>query len=108
MRAGNWLRSDGIELTGKTIGLIGFGGIAAEVARIAAGSGMRVLAWNRTPKTAPGVTFADLDTVLAESDVVSVHLLLNDETRGFLNAARIAKIKPGALLVNTARAAILD
>ena len=69
---------------------------------------MRVLAWNRSPKTAAGVTFADLDTVLAESDVVSVHLLLNDETRNFLDADRIAKIKPGAILVNTARAAVVD
>ena len=108
MRAGNWVRTEGLELTGKTIGLIGYGGIAAEVARIAGGSGMRVLAWNRSPKTAAGVTFADLDTVLAESDVVSVHLLLNDETRNFLDADRIAKIKPGAILVNTARAAVVD
>ena len=51
MRAGNWLREDGMQLTGKTLGLIGFGGIAAEVARIAAGSGMKVIAWNRSPKT---------------------------------------------------------
>ncbi len=108
MRGGQWIRTEGLELTGKTIGLIGFGGIAAQVARIAGGSGMRVLAWNRTPRTAAGVKFADLDTVLAESDVVSVHLLLTDETRNFLNAARIAKMKPGALLVNTARAAIVD
>jgi D-3-phosphoglycerate dehydrogenase / 2-oxoglutarate reductase len=108
MREGHWIRTEGLELTGKTIGLIGFGGIAAEVARIAGGSGMRVLAWNRTPKAAPGVTFADLDTVLAESHVLSVHLLLNDETRNFLDAERVAKIKPGALLVNTARAAIVD
>jgi D-3-phosphoglycerate dehydrogenase len=108
MRDGQWLRTEGLELTGKTIGLIGFGGIAAEVLRIAGGSGMRVLAWNRTPKQAEGVTFADLDTVLADSDVVSVHLLLNDETRGFLDASRIAKIKPGAILVNTARAAVVD
>ncbi|MSP03202.1 MAG: 3-phosphoglycerate dehydrogenase [Acetobacteraceae bacterium] len=108
MREGQWLRTEGMELTGKTIGLIGFGGIAAEMARIAGGSGMRVLAWNRTPRAAAGVTFADLDTVLASSDVISVHLLLNDETRGFLSAERIGKIKPGALLVNTARAAVLD
>jgi D-3-phosphoglycerate dehydrogenase len=108
MRAGQWIRTEGLELTGKTIGLIGFGGIAAQVARIAGGSGMRVMAWNRTPRTAAGVRFADLDTVLAESDVVSVHLLLTDETRNFLNAERIAKIRPGALLVNTARAAIVD
>jgi len=108
MRDGQWIRTEGLELTGKTIGLIGFGGIAAEVARIAHGSGMRVLAWNRTPKSAAGVTFVDLDTVLAESDVVSVHLLLTDETRNLLNAERVAKIRPGAVLVNTARAAIVD
>ena len=108
MRAGNWLRTEGMELTGKTIGLLGFGGIAAEVGRIASGSGMKVLAWNRTPKTAPGVTFVDLDRLLAESDVLSVHLLLNDETRGFLNAERLGKMRPGAILVNTARGAIVD
>jgi D-3-phosphoglycerate dehydrogenase len=108
MRAGNWLRTEGLELTGKTLGLLGFGGIAAEVARIASGSGMRVLAWNRTPKSAPGVTFVDLDTLLAESQVLSIHLLLNDETRGFLSAERLARLRPGAILVNTARAAIVD
>jgi D-3-phosphoglycerate dehydrogenase len=108
MRAGNWIRTEGMELTGKTLGLLGFGGIAAEVARIASGSGMRVLAWNRTPKTAPGVTFVDLDTLLAESQVLSVHLLLNDETRGFLSAERLARLRQGAILVNTARAAVVD
>jgi D-3-phosphoglycerate dehydrogenase / 2-oxoglutarate reductase len=108
MRDGQWIRTEGLELTGKTIGLIGFGGIAAEVARIAHGSGMRVLAWNRTPRSAAGVTFVDLDTLLVESEVVSVHLLLTDETRNLLNAERVAKIRPGALLVNTARAAIVD
>ena len=108
MRAGNWIRSEGMELTGKTLGLVGFGGIAAEVARIAGGSGMRVLAWNRSPKTAPGVTFVDLDTLLAQSQVLSVHLLLNDQTRGFLSAERLGKLRPGAILVNTARAAVVD
>jgi D-3-phosphoglycerate dehydrogenase len=108
MREGQWLRTEGMELTGKTIGLLGFGGIATEVARIAHGSGMRVLAWNRSPKSAPDVTFVDLDTLLAESHVLSVHLLLNDETRGFLSAARIARMRPGAILVNTARGAIVD
>lgn len=108
MRAGNWLRIDGMQLTGKTLGLVGFGGIAAEVARIAAGSGMKVIAWNRTPKTCPGVSFVGLDELLAVSDVVSLHLLLNDETRGFLSRARIAQIKPGAILINTARGAVAD
>lgn len=108
IRAGGWPRMQGMQLTGKTIGLIGYGGIAAEVARIAGASGMKVLAWNRTPKTAPGVTFVDLDTLLAESHVVSVHLLLTDETRGFLNAERIARMRKGVLLVNTARGAVID
>jgi D-3-phosphoglycerate dehydrogenase / 2-oxoglutarate reductase len=108
MREGRWVRTEGMQLTGKTLGLLGFGGIAAEVARIAAGSGMRVIAWNRSAKSAPGVTFVDMDTLLAESDVLSVHLLLTDETRGFLGAERLAKLRAGALLVNTARGAIVD
>jgi len=108
MRAGNWLREDGMQLTGKTLGLIGFGGIAAEVARIALGSGMRVIAWNRTAKTYPGVEFVDLNTLLVASHVVSLHLLLNDETRGFLSRQRIASMRPGVVLVNTARGALVD
>jgi len=108
MRAGNWLRDDGMQLTGKTLGLIGFGGIAAEVARIAGGSGLRVIAWNRTQKTYPGVEFVSLSSLLANSHVVSLHLLLNDETRGFLSRERIALMRPGAILVNTARGAVVD
>jgi D-3-phosphoglycerate dehydrogenase len=108
MRRGNWLREDAMQLTGKTLGLIGFGGIAAEVARIASGSGMKVIAWNRTPKTAPNVTFVPLEKLLADSHVVSIHLLLNDETRGFLSRERIGAMRKGAILVNTARGAIVD
>jgi D-3-phosphoglycerate dehydrogenase len=108
MRAGNWLREDGMQLTGKTLGLIGFGGIAAEMARIALGSGLRVIAWNRTPKQFAGVEFVEIDTLLARSHVVSLHLLLNDETRGFVTRQRIAAMRPGVLLVNTARGALVD
>ncbi len=108
MRVGAWLRTEGIQLTGKTVGLVGFGGIAAEMARLCRGSGMRVLAWNRTPKTHPGVDFVPLERLLAESDVVSLHLLLTEATRGFLSAARIAALKPGAILINTARGAVVD
>jgi D-3-phosphoglycerate dehydrogenase / 2-oxoglutarate reductase len=108
MREGRWVRTEGMQLTGKTLGLLGFGGIAAEVARIATGSGMRVIAWNRSPKSSPGVAFVDLDTLLGESDVLSVHLLLTDETRGFLGKEQLAKLRPGALLVNTARGALVD
>lgn len=109
MRGGNWLRMDGVQLTGKTVGLIGYGGIAAEMARLCLGAGMKVLAWNRSKKDAPdGVTFVELDQLLNLSHVVSIHLLLNDETRGFLSAERIAKMRPGAILVNTARGAVVD
>jgi D-3-phosphoglycerate dehydrogenase / 2-oxoglutarate reductase len=108
MRASNWLREDGMQLTGKTLGLIGFGGIAAEVARIALGSGMKVIAWNRSPKKFSGVDFVPLEALLAKSDVISLHLLLNDETRGFLSRQRITAMKRGVILVNTARGAIVD
>ncbi len=108
MRAGNWLRTDGVQLTGKTLGLIGFGGIAAEVARIARGIGMRVLAWNRTPRAAEGVQFVTLNQLLTDSDVVSLHLLLTDETKGILSRQRIDAMRPGAILVNTARGALVD
>jgi D-3-phosphoglycerate dehydrogenase len=108
MRAGNWLREDGMQLTGKTLGLIGFGGIAAEVARIALGGGMRVIAWNRTPKKSTKVEFVELDELLTESDVISLHLLLNDETRGFVSRACIEAMKPGVILINTARGALVD
>lgn len=107
-RRGNWLRTEGMQLTGKTLGLIGFGGIAAEVARLANGVGMRVLAWNRTPKTVPNVSFVPIEQLLRESQVVSLHLLLNDETRGFLSAERIGVMRRGAILINTARGALVD
>jgi D-3-phosphoglycerate dehydrogenase len=108
MRVGNWLRDDGMQLTGKTLGLIGFGGIATEVARIALGSGMRVIAWNRTAKKSSKVEFVELDELLTESDVISLHLLLNDETRGFISRACIEAMKPGVILINTARGALVD
>jgi D-3-phosphoglycerate dehydrogenase len=108
IRGGNWLRDEAMQLTGKTLGLIGLGGIAAEVARIASGSGMRVLAWNRTARQNDLVSFVGLDELLAQSDVISLHLLLTDETRGFLSRKRIAAMKRGAILVNTARGALVD
>lgn len=108
MRGGVWLRSDGLQLTGRTLGIVGFGGIGTEMARLGAGCGMRVLAWNRSPKTHDGVTFVSLERLLADSDVVSLHVLLNDETRNLLSRERIAMMRHGALLINTARGAIVD
>jgi D-3-phosphoglycerate dehydrogenase len=108
MRRGNWLRTEVMQLTGKTLGLIGFGGIAAEAARLAHGMGMKVLAWNRTPKSHPGVSFVPLPQLLAESHVVSLHLLLNEETKNFMSRERIHAMRPGAILINTARGAVVD
>ena len=108
VRSGVWTPQEGVQLLGKTLGVIGLGGIGAEVARIGKGLGMEVIAYNRTPRPDAGVPQVDIDTLLATSDVVSLNLVLNDETRGFLSKERIARMKPGAILVNTARGALVD
>jgi D-3-phosphoglycerate dehydrogenase len=104
VRGGGWRPMQGMELRGKTLGIVGLGGIGAEMARIAGGIGLKVIAWNRTPK--PGTVA--LDDLLAQSDIVSLHLGLNDQTRGFLGRERLAKTKPGVIVVNTARAGVVD
>jgi D-3-phosphoglycerate dehydrogenase len=106
IRGGTWAPQEGVQLRGKTLGIIGLGGIGQEVARIAQGIGMRAIGWNRTPR--PDATLVDLDTLLTSSDVISLNLTLNDETRGFLDAERMARLKPGVILVNTARGALVD
>lgn len=108
IRAGSWLTREGVQLTGKTLGLIGLGGIGREVARLATGMGMHVIAWNRTAQAAAPVPLVGIDELLARADVVSLHLVLNDETRNFLSAERIARLKPGCILLNTARGALVD
>jgi len=108
IRAGKWDQLEGVQLLGKTIGIIGLGGIGSEVARIAKGIGMNVMAYNRTPRNDPNAKLVDIDTLLKRADVVSMNLVLNDATRGFLSAERIARMKPGAILVNTARGALAD
>ncbi len=108
LRAGNWLRTEGMQLRGKTLGLLGYGGVGAEMARIAAGIGMRVIAYNRMPKSDPVVEFVAMDALLDRSDVLSLHLLLTDATRGIVDAAALARLRPGAILVNTARGALVD
>lgn len=108
VRAGIWTPQEGMQLQGKTLGVIGLGGIGAEVARIGRGIGMQVVAWNRTAKQEAPCPLVDIDTLLATADVVSMNLALNDETRGFLDRERIARMKPGAIFVNTARGALVD
>jgi len=108
VRAGTWTPQEGVQLQGKTLGVIGLGGIGAEVARIGKGIGMQVIAWNRTARKDAPCPLVDIDTLLAGADVVSMNLVLNDETRGFLSTERIARMKPGAIFVNTARGALVD
>jgi D-3-phosphoglycerate dehydrogenase / 2-oxoglutarate reductase len=108
VRGGTWEPLEGVQLAGKTLGLIGLGGIGREVARIARGIGMEVVAWNRTPRQDDGVPLVELDALLATADVISLHLALTDATRGFIDSARLARTKPGVMLVNTARGALID
>jgi D-3-phosphoglycerate dehydrogenase len=108
VRAGGWRQIEGVQLFGKTLGIIGLGGIGREVARMAQGLGMKVLAWNRSPIEVPAAPLVALNRVLAESDVLCVALGLNEQTRGFLDLAKLSRTKPGVIFVNTARAAIVD
>lgn len=98
----------GFELDGKTFGVIGAGAIGSRVARIAAAFGCRVLAYSRTKKELPGVEFVDMDTLLAESDIVSLHVPQKADTIGLIGAEELAKMKPTALLINTARGPVVD
>jgi D-3-phosphoglycerate dehydrogenase len=108
VRAGGWAGAPLGELYGKTIGLVGVGAIGSEVARLAQALGMTVLVWARRPVDLPGVEQVELDTLLARADVVSPHLAFTPETKGFLNAARLRRMKRGAVFINTARAELTD
>ena len=108
VRRGIWTPHEGVQLLGKTLGVIGLGGIGREVARMGKGLGMNVIAWNRTSRPELGFEQVDLDTLLSQSDVVSLNLTLGDETRGFLSRERIARMKKGVIYVNTARGALAD
>jgi (S)-sulfolactate dehydrogenase len=115
--AGRWPRealSNGREIGGKTLGLIGFGSIGRVTARLAQGVGMRVMAFdamlgaNDPAYAEAGVEPASLERLLASADVVSLHVPLLDSTRDLIDAGRIAAMKPGAVLVNAARGGVVD
>jgi D-3-phosphoglycerate dehydrogenase / 2-oxoglutarate reductase len=108
LRDGGWQVMQGMELKGKTLGLIGLGGIGREMARIGKGIGLEVIAFNRSPLADAPVPMLPLESLLARADVVSLHLALTDGTRGFLDRKRLELMKPGAILVNTARAGVVE
>jgi phosphoglycerate dehydrogenase-like enzyme len=112
LRQGRWSQFVGRELAGRKLGIVGHGRIGSRVGEIAKAIGMEVLAWspNMTPERAEkaGVRAMELDDLLREADVVSVHLTLSPMSRGIISRERLALLKPDALLVNTARGPIVD
>lgn len=109
LRAGTWDPLSGMEMAGKTLGLVGMGGIGSTLARIADAFGMRVLAWNRSPirSDLPCVS-VPLEQLLSAADIVSLHLALTPETRGIIGAQQLNLMQPHAIFVNTARAGLVD
>lgn len=99
-----------VELAGKTLGIIGFGSIGRAVGKIASAMGMDVIAYNRSrcPEGEAIATYVELDTLLKTADVISLHCPLTPETAGIINEKAIAKMKDGAMLINTARGPLVD
>lgn len=116
VKNGGWIRSATFsplcfptdELAGKKIGIIGFGSIGQKVAQIALAFDMEVLVSTRTPKSYEGVAFVSLDELLAQSDIVTVHCPLNEQSRKMFNTDTFAKMKKGAYFINTARGGVVD
>jgi D-3-phosphoglycerate dehydrogenase len=112
MKAGEWDRAVSTDVCGKTLGLVGFGAIGRAVAKRAAGFGLEVLAYDVAPDEAAaralGVRLCPLEELLARSDFVSLHVPLLPGTRGLIGEAALARMKPGAILINTSRGAVVD
>jgi D-3-phosphoglycerate dehydrogenase len=114
LRNGDWPRENviGVELAGKTVGVVGLGGIGTRVAQLCGALGMRVLTWTRNPSpdrlATAGATYAELDDLLTASDVVTLHLPHTPETDQLLDAGRLQLLKPSAFLINTARGELVD
>ena len=112
MHAGGWQAEVGFGLKGKTLGILGLGRLGTEVARIGQAFGMQVIAWSQNlteeKAAAQNVSYVDKNTLLSESDILSIHTLLSDRTRGLIGAQELALMKKSAYLVNTARGPIVD
>jgi len=110
VKEGNWARHiySGHQLLNKTIGILGYGRLGKMMARIAKGFRMNVLACDIKPFEAEGVTFVDFDTLLSESDIISIHIHLTDETKNMFSFKEFSKMKSGVILINTSRGAIIN
>jgi D-3-phosphoglycerate dehydrogenase len=112
LKAGRWTQRENVLLRGKTLGVVGTGHIGGEVARLARALGMEVIAWTFHPTKERaeqlGVRFVQLDNLLAEADAVCICVKLTEESRGLLGQKELGRMKPGSLLVNAARGAIVD
>ncbi|MCL4370562.1 MAG: hydroxyacid dehydrogenase [Chloroflexi bacterium] len=112
VRSGQWRHLEGIELRGKTLGVVGLGAIGQEVASMARAFGMKVVAWSLTPDPERarrvGATLVGLEELFGSADVVSLHLRASSRTVGLVGARELALMKPGAILVNSARGALVD
>lgn len=111
-KTGKWVRSTGIELSGRTVGIIGLGAIGKRLAKCCQGFGMKAAAYDpyidRRYCSDNGIEPLPLDELIRTSDVISLHLPLTDKTRHMINAETIAQMKTGAIIVNTSRGAIVD
>ena len=98
----------GLELSGKKFGVVGMGAIGTRTAKLAQAFGCEVLGFNRSPRQVEGVQMTDLDTLLSECDIVSLHVPLTEQTRGMIGEREIGRMKPSAILINTARGPVVD
>jgi len=112
LRGGEWRHWEGPELAGKTLGLLGLGSIGRQVAVLGRGLGMRVIGWTFHPDpiraTAAGVELVGFEQLFRQADVLSIHLRLSPHSTALVGEKELALLKPGTILVNTARAAIVD
>jgi D-3-phosphoglycerate dehydrogenase len=108
VRRGEWQKGSSVQLAGKTLGIIGLGAIGRRFAQLGAAIGMRVVCWTMHPRADLGFHLVPIEELLRESDVISLHLRLSEDTRGFLGRAHFAMMKPSAIFINTARGPIVD
>lgn len=108
IRQGQWPRGGGAQMNGKTLGIIGLGAIGRRFAYLGRAIGMRLIAWTMHPDPSLGFELTSLEDLYRRSDVVSLHLRLSPETRGLLGRSAFERMKPGAILINTARGPIVE